>query len=305
MSFVPTRVPAPPRRPGTVAVTLDGRCRRGRALDLRGLGLAPETLVRTVHEASTPGPTVSPPPRVRVDCDAAGLVHTHVGRIPPQTFDLHGALVAAARSRGVVVPAVRLLERARTELRETGGDAVAVDRRAAKRRVADAGSEERRLDERVASLRGRLDALREVGADASTVEAVEAELADTVGKLTEVETERIAAEQQLGQIERATRTDRDRRQRRLRLADRVGNLQRRVRRDLVERVYGDFAVAVEALPGDADPGSSPSAYAGDPTTAALAVASIARTDAPVVLTADRFGSPAEAATRLDAPVLRL
>jgi hypothetical protein len=305
VSFVPTRVPAPPRRPGTVAVTVDGRCRRGRALDLRGQGLAPEALVDAVREASTPGPTVSPPPRVRVDCDAASVVNAHVGRIPPATFDLHGALVAAARSRGVVVPAVRLLERARAELRETAGEGVAVDRREAKRRVADAGSEERRLDERVAALRGRLNALREVGADASAVETVEAELTETVGQLTEVETERIAAEQRLGQIERATRTDRDRRQRRLRLTDRVGNFRRRVRRDLVERVYDDFAAAVEALPGDADPGSSPAEYAGDPTTAALAVASIARTDAPVVLTTGRFCSPAEAATRLDAPVLRL
>ena len=305
MSFVPTRVPAPPRRPGTVAITVDGRCRRGRARDLRGQGLAPEALVDAVREASTPGPTVSPPPRVRVDCDAASVVNAHVGRIPPATFDLHGALVAAARSRGVVVPAVRLLERARAELRETAGEGVAVDRREAKRRVADAGSEERRLDERVAALRGRLNALREVGADASAVETVEAELTETVGQLTEVETERIAAEQRLGQIERATRTDRDRRQRRLRLTDRVGNFRRRVRRDLVERVYDDFAAAVEALPGDADPGSSPAEYAGDPTTAALAVASIARTDAPVVLTTGRFCSPAEAATRLDAPVLRL
>jgi hypothetical protein len=52
-------------------------------------------------------------------------------------------------------------------------------------------------------------------------------------------------------------------------------------------------------------GSVPASYEGDPTTAALAVARVARIDAPLVLSVDRFGSPGEAATRLDAPVVRV
>jgi hypothetical protein len=34
------------------------------------------------------------------------------------------------------------------------------------------------------------------------------------------------------------------------------------------------------------------------------VAHVARVDAPLVLSVDRFGSPGEAATRLDVPVIR-
>jgi hypothetical protein len=302
VSFVPTRVPAPGRRLGTVAVTIDGVCRRGRALDLRGDGLSPATLVAAVRAASTPGATVSPRPRVHVDCEPGGVVHAHVCRIPSETFDLRDALAAAARSHDVVAPTVSRLERARAELQEAAYEPTEVDPSRAKRRVADTERTERRLNERVAALRGRLDALREVGADTADVEA---ELAETVGTLTEVETDRIAAEQRLVQLERVARAARDRRQRRLRLADHLDNCRRQVRRELVASVYDEFAAAVEALPGDADPGTEPSEYAGDRTTAALAVACLARLDAPVVLAADRFGSPAEAATRLDAPVLRL
>ncbi len=266
------------------------------------MDVATKRLVDAVREAATPGPVSVPRPAVRVDCGTGGMVHGHVCRIPPQSFDLYDALVAVARSRGVVVPAVRRLERARAKFAEVSAATADVDRAAAKRRVADAGAAERRLDERVATLRGRLEALREVGADTA---AVETELAEAVRSLTEVETERIAAEQRLRRAERAARATRDGRQRRLRLGDRVDNLRRRIRRDLVACVYDDFAATVETLPGDADPGTRPAEYAGDRTTAALAVARLARFDAPVVLAAERFGSPAEATARLGVPVVRV
>jgi hypothetical protein len=302
VSYLPTRTPASTRRPGSVAVTIDERSLRGRAVDLREWELPVETVVDAVVAAATHGPGVPSASDVGVDCDPAGPIHAHVCRIPPRSFDPYDALVAAARSRGTVVPEVRRLEGVRAELAAVPLDEPTPDRAAAKRRVADAGRETRRLDERVASLRGRLSALRDVGADTS---AVEADLAEAVGALTEAETERIAAEQRLAQVERAARTARDRRQRRLRLADRLHNLRRRVRRALVASVADDFAAAVASLPGDAAPDAPPAAYAGDPTTAALAVARVARLRAPVVLSTDRFGSPGEAATRLDAPVVRV
>lgn len=305
MSFVPTRVPAPPRRPGTVAVTVDGVCRRGRAVDLRGQGLSASTLVDAVRVAATHGPTPMPRPSVHVDCDPAAPAHAFVARIPPRSFDLYDALAVTARSRGVVAPSTPALERARDALVAHDADVGTVDRSAAKRRVASAGARERRLDERVATLRGRLDALREVDADSAAVETVEAELSAAVGELTEVETERIAAEQRLQQVERVARSSRDRRQRRLRLADRVDNLRRRVRGELVAAVYPAFAATVEALPGDAAAGDRPADFTGERTTAALAVARLAPLDAPVVLSTERFGSPAEAATRLDVPVVQL
>mgnify|MGYP006273550079 CR=1 FL=1 len=301
MSFVPTRVPAPPRRPGTVAVAVGDVSHRGRAVDLRGTGVSPEELVAAVHTASTPGATVRRP-ELPVDCERAGPVHAHVSRIPPRSFDLRDALVAAARSHGLVPAAARPLERARAELAAASADLDTVDLSSAKRRVADAGTRARRLDERVATLRGRLEALREVGADTS---AVEADLAEAVASLTEVETERIAADQRLAQVERAARAARDGRERRLHLADHVANLRRRARRELVSAVFDDFVTALATLPGDAEVGDDPASYRGDATTAALAVARLARVAAPLVVSVDRFGSPAEAATRLDAPVIRV
>jgi hypothetical protein len=237
-----------------------------------------------------------------VDCEPAGPVHAHVCRIPPASFDLYDALVVAARSCGAVPPATGRLERARRELRAADPGLDGPDATTAKRRVADTAERTRRLDERVAALRGRLTALRELGAETSTVQA---ELADATTELAEVETERIAAEQRLAQVERAARAARDRRQRHLRLADRVANLRRRARRELVDGVYDEFRAAIDALPVDADAGDGPTAYDGDRTAAALAVARVARLDAPVVLSAELFGSPAEAATRLDTPVLRV
>lgn len=303
MSFVPTRVPTPERRPGTVAVTIGETRLRGVAVDLRGWDVDADTLVAAVRTAATTGPKR---PRVRsavrVDCEPGGLVHAHVCRIPPRSFDLHDALVAAARSTGLVPPAAPLLERARQDLVSTAAVLDAPDPTPAKRRVAETAQRTRRLDERVAALRGRLQARRELDADTS---AVEAELADATRALTEAETEHISAEQRLSQVERTARTARDRRHRRLRLEDRVANLRRRARRELVEQVYDEFRAALETLPVDADAGSRPAEYAGDSTAAALAVASVAHLDAPLVLSGGPFGSPAEAATRLGAPLVRL
>lgn len=301
MSFVPTRVPAAPRRPGTVVVTVDGVLLRGRALDVRGRGVGREQMLAAVNRASTPAPSPRSPPALRVACDPATPVHGHVRAIPPRSFDLSAALVAAARSRGVVPDAAGALERARRAFVAASCDLTEIGHTAAKRRVAEAGRDERRLDERVATLRGRLLARRDVGADTDDVEAA---LAEAVAALTDVETERIAAEQRLRQVERTARAGRADRQRRLRLADRVDNLRRRARRELVASVYDDFAAAVETLPGDARPGRRPAEYVGDDTTAALAVARLAPLRAPLVLSTARFGSPAEAATRLDAPVIR-
>jgi hypothetical protein len=301
-------VPRPPRRRGEVVVTVDGVPHGGRAVDLRHLDRSVGTVAGAVRAAATVGPSVRPRPSVHVDCDPAAPVHAHVCRVPPASFDLRDALVAAARSRGAVPAVADRLERARADLAAATRELDPVDRAAAKRRAAAAGERERRLDERVASLRGRLAALRERDEDTAEVEAA---LAEAVEELTERETERIAAEQRLSQVERAARTARDRRSRRLRLEDRVGNLRREARRQLVAAVADEFVAAVAALPTDGDAGLAAVAddgtvsYDGDPATAALAVARVARRAGPVVVAVDRFGSPAEAASRLDAPVVRL
>lgn len=307
----------------------DGRGSDGPVVD-------PETVAAAVRADE-------PVDGVRVECPSPGAVHEHVGLVGRESsVDLRGALAAAARSRGHVAPNRETLQRARETLREfEAADGVdeAIDE--AKRRVADADERERALRERVSTRRGRLVALRERMAgdddDATAADATgrrgstsdsgtaadgdsrdtdghdrhdplaEAEAAyrAAVRELSEVETERIAAEQRLARLREIARETRDDRGRRLELEDRVANLERRVRLSLARAVYDEFATAVEQVPGTGDAGDEPGDYEGDPATAALAVVRVASLSAPVVLAGRRFPDAVTARTRLDAPVIRL
>ncbi|QGX95682.1 hypothetical protein EI982_13205 [Haloplanus rallus] len=269
-------------------VRIDGDVHEGRAIDLRGVDTA--ALVRAIRGAEAP---------IRVECPTPGAVHEHVARLPPSAFDRRAALADAARARGHEAETAAELETARRELAAASPPTVNV--REARRRVAAAGAEEERLRERVAELRGRMQARRETGAGTT---AVEAQLEAATSDLAEAETERIAAEQALDRAERAAREARDRREKRLELEDRVANLERRVREELAAAVWGAFRSAVEAVPGSATVGESPGDYDGDATTAALGVARLAPLDAPVVVESlDRVAGAAAAATTLDAPVI--
>jgi chromosome segregation ATPase len=227
-----------------------------------------------------------------------------VERLPPSpspaSFDRRGALADAARALGYASPAQSALAEARSAL-QSSSSPPAVDVRAARKRVAEAGAERERLRERVAELRGRLQARRETGADAT---AVEAQLNEAGRRLSEAETERIAAEQALERAEQAARDARDRRERRLELEDRVANLERSVRADLAAAVWERFRSALDVVPGTASAGAAPGTYEGDPVTAALAVARLAPLDAPVVVgDLARIEGAAAAAEALDAPVI--
>ncbi|WP_251342186.1 hypothetical protein [Haloplanus halophilus] len=269
-------------------VTVAGRVHEGRAVDLDGVDAT--AVVRAVRGAEAP---------VGVECPTPGTVHDHVGLLPPSSFDRRGALAAAARALGHESAAAAALAEARAELAEAS--APTVDLREARRRVAEAGTEAERLRERVAELRGRVQARRETGADTT---AVEAQLEEATGRLAEAETERIAAEQALDRAEAAAREARDRRERRLELEDRVANLERRVREELAAAVWERFRSAVEAVPGTATAGASPGEYEGDSVTAALGVARVAPLDAPVVVDGlDRFSGAGPAAEALEAPVI--
>lgn len=271
-------------------VATDDWRREGRAVDLRETGVSASTVVRAIRGEDT---------RVSVDCPEPGDVHGHVARVPPEAFDRRAALADAARALGHTSPSQSALDDARSEL--TTLSPPSVDAAAARRRVAEAGAAEERLRERVAELRGRLQARRETGADTT---AVEAQLSETVSRLSEAETERIAAEQALERAETAARTARDRRERRLELEDRVANLEREVRHDLATAVWERFRSALRAVPGDATAGESPGAYDGDRTTAALAVVRLAPLAAPVVVAgSERFDGAETAASTLDAPVI--
>jgi hypothetical protein len=194
------------------------------------------------------------------------------------------ALAVAARSRGLTAPADSELERARAER-----DQILIERSQQHRATAPT-ADRQELRERVAELRGRVQAFEACDRDASEERAA---LREAAGRLSEVETARIAAEEYREQ----SRPARDRRDRRMRLDDRVANLERRARSQLVERVRERYERAVFALDPTADPFDAPS------PVAALAVLRIASVGAPVVLAVDRFPTPAAAADWVGGPVV--
>jgi len=276
-----------------ISIRVDGATYRGRTIDL-GTGLPATAVVSAIRGED-------PDPWVEATCPRPAPVHDHVGHVAPSVpFSLRAALAAAARSRGETAPQRPALESARERLAElTPPEADLAD---ARRRVATAGASESQLRERVATLRGRLQAVRDVGGD---VDPVRTELQAAIEELTEVETERIAAEQALEMAERDARSVRDRREERLRLEDRVANLERDARRSLAASVYEEFAAATAVLPGAAAAGDAPGEFEGETLTAMLAVARVADVDAPIVVESGPFDSAAGAADALDAPVVRL
>jgi hypothetical protein len=271
-------------------VIVDGRTYEGRAVDLTGTDVSAAAVVESVDAADPP---------IHVDCPTPGDAHEHVRRLPPGAFDRRAALAAAARALGHTSPARSALEDARSELADLSAPPVDVD--AARRRVAETGETEERLRERVAELRGRLQARREVEADTT---AVETQLDEATSRLAEAETERIAAEQALERAETVARGARDRRERRLELEDYVANREREVRRDLAAAVWDRFRAALQCVPGTTTAGATPGTYDGDRVTAALAVARLAPLDAPVVVDGlDRIDGAEAAAAILEAPVI--
>ncbi|WP_248895694.1 hypothetical protein [Haloplanus halobius] len=269
---------------------IDGAVREGQAIDLTEFDVSATAVVRAIDGGGA---------SLDVDCPTPGAAHGHVALLPPATFDRRAALADVARALGHESSASASLADARSELASLSPPSV--DGRAARQRVAEAGTEEDRLRERVAELRGRVQARQEMGASTT---AVEAQLNEAVRKLSEAETERIAAEQALDRAATAAREARDRRDRRLELEDRVANLERTVRCDLTSAVWDRFRSALRTVPGTATAGESPGDYDGDAATAALGVTRIAPLDAPVVVDGlDRFSGASEAVSVLDAPVI--
>lgn len=302
--------------------------RDGRAIDGSDLDVDAEAVTEAIRqradgdrEASPDEQSESQRREVRVACEPPGTVHEYVGLVSrDRSLNLRGALAAAARSRGRTAPQRAVLERARERLDELS--VPTVDLAAARRAAAEAGEDEARLREEVASLRGRVQTLEETDAGSQKLAEARTALTETAAELSAAETERIAAEQRLARAERVARDARDARERRLRLQDRVANLERRAREALAGEMYPRFAQAVRAVPraerdgaepesddprsdGGVDPGDRPEEYAGDSVAASLAVARIATVKAPIVLTERRFPDAETASAWLDAPAIRL
>ncbi|PSP83921.1 hypothetical protein BRC83_06630 [Halobacteriales archaeon QS_1_68_17] len=267
-------------------VRVGDRVRRGRAVSFSDVPVDAGTVAAAVRGTAAD---------VAVECPDPGPVHDRVGLVTDgMGLRTRTALAEAARSRGTDAPQDEQVATLRERLDDLDPPdaALAVPHRD----LADLAGEVTDLRERVAERRGAVAALRDAGGDAETARS---DLVAAARELSEVETERIAARQRLDDRREAARAARDVRERRLRLEDRIANLEREARAHLVETVRTEFASAVRELGHDGDP------FDAGAATAALGVARVADLAAPVVLDCDRFPDATAAADWLDAPVIRL
>jgi len=219
-------------------------------------------------------------------------LYDHVTVVAPGlSLDRRAALAATARSRGATASVDEELRAARERLEEPGESVPSAA--AARRGVAETEADLERQRERVATLRGRLEERDDAELEAAYLEAVR--------ELSELETEHAAARERLEAARERARRARDERERRLRLQDRVDNLERAARAELVESVRPAVDRAVPAVPG----GEAACFSDADPVTAALALVRVGVVRVPVVLACRRFDDAASAEAWLGAPVVRL
>lgn len=254
------------------------------AVDLRGRGVEPRAVVAAIRD----------PDDDRVACAPPAPVHEAVGHVGPRVDSRTTVLAAVARARGRSAPQDEELAAAREALADV--DAGPTDTADARRDVAAAGEERDRHRERAAALRGRIEARQEAGLP---VDEARSELTEVARRLSEVETERAAAQQRLDAARRRARDGYDSRERRLALQDRVANLERAARRHLAEGLRPAVERALAAYP-DASPGVDGT----DAVAFRYAAARLAPLSAPCVVSAGPFDA-AGAAAYLDAPVVRL
>lgn len=257
--------------------------RAGRALDCRSADLDPAQVVRAVRD----------PADDRVRCPQPGAIHEHVGVVRTgESLARRQLLAMVALSRGRRPAVLDDLAAARRRLEEHASEAP--DRRTARERVATTEGNRERLRERVARLRGEVQARREAGLDA---DGARERLREAAQELSELSTARAAATQRLATARDRDRDSVDERRHRLRLEDRVANLERDARATLAEVVESHVATALGRLT-DAALEEAP------PSLVRLAAARVGVVAAPVVVTAGPFDASG-AAEWLGAQVVRL
>lgn len=272
-------------------------CRRGSAMTVEQ-SVDPGRVARAVRTGQVDGE-----PPVAVAAPEPGPAHEYVGCLRPgMGLRLRTALAAAGRARGLSTPSDEALAEARERLADLSTDTpdTAATAREQRREVAEVAPDTDRLRERVAAARGELAALRREGTDGDA-DIVADRLASAVADLSEAETSAAAAAERLARERSRIRSGRDVLERRLRLEDRVANLERAARAHLVDELAGPFAEAVAAVPG----ASPPDPFDAAPVVAAFAIARLARPAAPVVVAGenDHFGDASGAHHWLDAPVI--
>jgi hypothetical protein len=219
-------------------------------------------------------------------------LYDHVAVVAPGIrLDRRAALVAAARSRGVETGVDEELRAVRERLAAL--DEPVPSPAEARREVAATESELDAQRERVATLRGRLEATDDADAETTYRAAVRT--------LSELETTYQSARERLGAARERARSARDVRERRLGLQDRIDNLERTVREELVAAVRPEADAAVGGAPW-----AETDSYAeATPVTAALALVRVGVVRPPVVLACRRFHDAPAAESWLGSPVIRL
>lgn len=311
-----------------VRVRIDGSWRSGITVDLRDVpescGITREGLTRAVTAAMRPESGCRASDGIRGRNRAEGRidveVEVEVECIEPSTpmaldrvpsvGSLRTTLAAAARSRGWTASVAGELAERRRDLSTL--DVPDVEVETARRRVAETGTDVDRLKEEIAAIRGELSARRELDSDPDPVRE---RLAAATTRLAETETTHIAARQDLDRARRRGRAARDVRERRLRLEDEIGNLERAARRELARRLYPVVRGRLAELPIDPGPiGGTVDEFRGDPALAGLAAGAVAGRRAPVVCVSaarsDREQDPLGAcassiARRLGYPIVRV
>lgn len=219
-------------------------------------------------------------------------MYDHVAVVAPGlALDRRRALAAAARSRGEVTTVDAEIRETRDLLADLGEPVPSLEE--PRRRVASAESALASKREHVATLRGRM---RE--SDSAEVDAA---FRDAIRDLSEAELEYEAAREALAERRKRARRARDVRERRLQLEDRLGNLERTARGELVESVRPAVDDAVPAVPGS-DAASFADAGA---VTGALALLRVGRVRTPVVLACRRFPDARRAEAWLAVPAIRV
>lgn len=255
--------------------------RTGPAIDARALDSDAQRLLAEIRN----------PHSDVVTCPAPKPVFEHVDHVEPTTrVSRRTAVAAAARSRGQESSLDDEIRECNRELATF--DVPAADVPAAVEAVADAAADVDSLRDRVARLGGVVAAS---DTDPEGVAAAQSSLRDAAAELAAAETTHHAARQELARVRDRQRAANDARERRLTIEDRLANLQRAARRELVERNVDRTRRALDAIP--AWPGAT------DDARLALAVARNAAVRAPIVVEDGPFRTPGQARACLAAPVV--
>jgi hypothetical protein len=240
--------------------------------------------------------------QIAVTADTPQPVHDHVGSLRREMrVQTRTALARAGRSRGLTTPFDDNLREARDSLDSAIPESDPVE--PYRRQLSETRAETERLRETVAAARGRLQA-RQTD-DCDTEEAAR-NLETAIRRLSEVETEAVAARQQLEHARTNVRERRDRRERTRKLEDKVANLERNARSHLVAKLREEYETALSRIPEHTDiPTVDSDPFETDSLPAALAIARVADVAAPLVLACNCFESPEVASEWLDAPIVQI